>query len=104
MFSCSELLGQSAGALEGSGALLDALDPLANLVGREADAALGGVDRAGAEELDPPVHTIAAAGNRVHIAIQQILIGRTLYSIINLDENRNSHEMYLYLEEVRKLS
>ena len=36
--------------------------------------------------------------------LHQILIGRILYSIINLDEDRNSQEMYLYLEEVRKLS
>ena len=36
--------------------------------------------------------------------LQQILIGKVLYSIINLDEDRNSQEMYLYLEEVRKLS
>ena len=36
--------------------------------------------------------------------LHQILIGKVLYSIINLDEDRNSQEMYLYLEEVRKLS
>ena len=33
-----------------------------------------------------------------------VLIGKVLYSIINLDEERNSQEMYLYLEEVRKLT
>ena len=38
--------------------------------------------------------------NKLH----QILIGKVLYSIINLDEDRASQEMYLYLEEVRKLS
>lgn len=36
--------------------------------------------------------------------LHQILIGKILYSIINLDEDRNSQEMYLYLEEVRRLS
>ena len=38
--------------------------------------------------------------NKLH----QILIGKILYSIINLDEDRAGQEMYLYLEEVRKLS
>lgn len=38
--------------------------------------------------------------NKLH----QILIGKVLYSIINLDEDRTSQEMYLYLEEVRRLS
>lgn len=38
--------------------------------------------------------------NKMH----QILIDKILYGIINLDEDRNSQEMYLYLEEVRRLS
>ena len=38
--------------------------------------------------------------NKMHL----VLIGKVLYSIINLDEERNSQEMYLYLEEVRKLT
>ena len=36
--------------------------------------------------------------------LHQILIEKTLYSIIKLDEDRSRDEMYLYLEEVRKLS
>lgn len=36
-------------------------------------------------------------------AMHQILIGKVLYSIINLDQDRKAQEMYLYLEEVRKL-
>lgn len=35
--------------------------------------------------------------------LQQVLIEKTLYSIINLDEDRGKHVMYIYLEEVRKL-
>ena len=34
----------------------------------------------------------------------QVLIGDMLYSIIDLDQDRDKSEMYLYLEEVRKLS
>ena len=34
----------------------------------------------------------------------QILIGNMLYSIIYIDMDNNAQEMYLYLEEVRKLS
>ena len=34
----------------------------------------------------------------------QVLIGDMLYSIIDLDKDRKKSEMYLYLEEVRKLS
>lgn len=34
----------------------------------------------------------------------QVLIGDILYSIIHLDPDRSKDEMYLYLEEVRKLS
>lgn len=34
----------------------------------------------------------------------QVLIEDTLYSIIDLDIDRNRSEMYLFLEEVRKLS
>lgn len=32
-----------------------------------------------------------------------VLIEKTLYSIIHMDEGRTHQEMYLYLEEVRKL-
>ena len=34
----------------------------------------------------------------------QIIIGKTLYSVYKLDIDRYSQEMYLYMEEVRKLS
>jgi len=34
----------------------------------------------------------------------QVLIEDMLYSIIDLDKDRDRSEMYLYLEEVRKLS
>lgn len=34
----------------------------------------------------------------------QVLIGAMLYSIIYIDYNRDRGEMYLYLEEVRKLT
>lgn len=34
----------------------------------------------------------------------QIIIGKTLYSIYKLDCDRSKQEDYLYLEEVRKLS
>ena len=34
----------------------------------------------------------------------QVLIEDVLYSIIDLDKDRDGAEMYLYLEEVRKLS
>ncbi len=33
-----------------------------------------------------------------------VLIGDMLYSIINMDEDRARKELYLYLEEVRKLA
>lgn len=36
-------------------------------------------------------------------ASKGVLIGDMLYSIVKLDIDRRMHEMYLYLEEVRKL-
>lgn len=38
--------------------------------------------------------------NRLHM----VVIGNVLYSIINLDKNRASKEMFFYLEEVREIS
>lgn len=36
--------------------------------------------------------------------LNQILIDKTLYSIIKIDKDRAREEMYIYLEEVRELS
>lgn len=37
-------------------------------------------------------------------AAKDVLIGDMLYSIVKLDVDRQMHEMYLYLEEVRRLT
>ena len=38
--------------------------------------------------------------NKLH----QVLVGDMLYSIINADKDRQRQEMYLYLEEVRRIT
>lgn len=53
-------------------------------------------------------HTLSMkVKTRLHKSVtnyHRILIGEMLYSIIKLDKNTRKEEMYIYLEEERKLS